>query len=68
MAETTYALEYEGRTFVLSEADYTRLHKVYDRGLSISSSLFAFVPVGSDVEVEIAIGSGAQFVLSKQTA
>jgi len=67
MPATTYALDYDGRTFMLSEADYARLHRVYDTGLAVSSTLFRFVPVGSEVEVEIAIGSGAQFVLTKQT-
>ncbi|MCU1477305.1 MAG: hypothetical protein JWQ64_1998 [Subtercola sp.] len=67
MAATTYALDYDGRTFMLSEADYARLHKIYDTGLAVSSILFRFVPVGSEVDVEIAVGSGAQFVVTKQT-
>ncbi len=67
MAAITYVLGYDGRTFLLSESDYARLHKVYDSGLAVSSILFRFVPVGGDVEVEIAIGSGAQFVLTRQT-
>jgi hypothetical protein len=69
MPTTTYTLRYDGQAFVLSDGDYEKLRKVYRTGLAVSSSvLFDFTPVGSDDQVTIAIGSGAQFVLTKNAA
>jgi hypothetical protein len=63
MADTTYSLQYDGQTFVLLQADYDRLKKVYSTGMAVSSVLFSFIAVGEEDEVTIAIGSGAQFVV-----
>jgi hypothetical protein len=68
MPTTTYTLRYDGQAFVLSDGDYEKLRKAYRTGLAVSSVLFDFTPVGSDDQVTIAIGSGAQFVLTKNAA
>jgi hypothetical protein len=65
MPNPTYTLRYDGQDFVLSDLDHGRLRRVYDTGLAVSSVLFRFTPLGGDDEVEIAIGSGAQFVVKK---
>ena len=65
MATMTYTLRYDGQEFGLTEADHKRLSKAYKQGYAISGILFAFTPIGSTDEVEIGIGSGAQFVITK---
>ncbi|GAA1873539.1 hypothetical protein GCM10009715_20420 [Paeniglutamicibacter psychrophenolicus] len=65
MESHTYTLQYAGQDFTLTEADHKKLSKIYSSGLSISSVLYRFIPVGEDGEVAIAVGAGAQLVLRK---
>ncbi|GAA1361929.1 hypothetical protein GCM10009596_20800 [Arthrobacter rhombi] len=67
MTGEPYDLRYDGEHFLLSTEDHRRLAKIYASGLSISSVLFTFTPVGSAREVTLAVGGGARLILTRDT-
>jgi len=67
MTDEPYDLRYDGEHFLLSTEDHRRLSKIYASGLSISSVLFTFTPVGSAREVTLAVGGGARLILTRDT-
>lgn len=63
MPDPAASLAYDGQVFPLVDADVKRLKKIFSSGLSISSVLFTFRPVGAHADVTIAVGGGAPLTL-----